>query len=215
MEKQYAPSMKEKKTATKVNNEKIKPAKAVKEEKMEEKKIEVKNEEKTMEEKTTEVKEEMKTEKKKEIKKEKIAKEFAIVNGAALRISSKSCYGICKMIKGKTPEKAIEMLDLVIKGKLAVRMPQRELPHQKGKGVAGGRFPVNAAMGMKDMVKQLRANADVNGVENPVIFIAKADKGSRPHKREGRRAKRTNVYLEARDRTKLKRDGKRLIPATK
>jgi len=109
----------------------------------------------------------------------------------------------------------MEMLDLVIKGKLAVRMPQRELPHQKGKGVAGGRFPVNAAIGMKDMVKQLKANAEVNGVENPIIFVAKADKGSRPHKREGRRSKRTNVYLEARDRTKLKRNGKKLVPKDK
>ena len=43
----------------------------------------------------------------------------------------------------------------------------------------------------------------VNGIEDPVIVIARADKAARPFRRGGRKAKRTHVYLEARQKTKL------------
>jgi hypothetical protein len=43
----------------------------------------------------------------------------------------------------------------------------------------------------------------VNEIENPVITIAMPNIASRPFRREGKRAKRTHVHLEARDKTKL------------
>jgi len=119
-----------------------------------------------------------------------------------LRASSKHFFAICKMIKGKTPDKAIEMLENVLKGKHAVPMASREVAHQKGKGVAGAKFPKAASVLMIDLLKQVKANANVNGIENPVIVIAKADKASRPYRREGRRAKRTHVYVEVKTRGK-------------
>jgi len=190
MEKQYAPTMKEKKMNKK---QEIKPVETPKAEKVEEKKEEIKTEKKI----------EDKKEEKKQDKKAVSKKEKAIANGKNLPISPKHSYSICKMIKGRTPEKAIEMLELVAKKKLVVRMNNREVGHRKGKGIMAGRYPVNAALEIKEIVKQLNANSSVNGIENPIIVLAKADRASRPHKREGRRAKRTNLYLEARERTKL------------
>ncbi len=145
---------------------------------------------------------------KKETKQEIKPKSKAVVNGKALPISSKDSFAICKMIKGKTPERAVELLELVIKKKKAVRMYNREVPHRKG-NIMSGRFPVNAAKAMIDLVKQLGANSNVNQIDNAIIFIAKADKASRPYKKEGKRAKRTNVYLESRDKNKVKKESKK------
>ena len=156
-------------------------------------------------------KEQDKKESKKPAKKVKVeAKEFAVARGRGMRLSEKHCFAICKMLKGKTPERAVEILEAVVKLKKPVPMAGREVPHQKGRGIAGARFPQKAASEIIGVVKQLDANAIVNGVENPIIVIAKADKASGPFKRDGRRGKRTHVYFEARDRTKLvkKKDNK-------
>ncbi len=149
-----------------------------------------------------------KDKKKKPVKQEIKPKEKAVVNGNDLRISLKHCIAICKMIKGKSPEKAVEILEMVVKKKKPVPMPNREVAHQKGKGVAGGAFPEKASLEIIALVKQLNANAIISGVENQVITLAKANKASRPYKREGRRAKRTHVHLEVKDKTKLKKAGK-------
>ena len=145
---------------------------------------------------------------KKPKKQEITVKEFAVARGSSLRISPKHCFAICKMIKGREPDRTIEMLEQVAAGKRPVPMAGREVAHQKGRGIAGAKFPKKASEEMINIVKQLKANAVVNGVENPVIVIAKADKASRPFRRAGRRAKRTHVYLEARDKSKLKKEKK-------
>lgn len=168
-------------------------------------KTELKENENVKEEKV-----ETKKESKKETKVERVSKEFAVARGVSLRISPKKSYAVCKMIKGMSCEKAIEVLELVIKGKKVVPMRGREVPHQKSrgeKGIAGGRFPKNVAQEMIKILKQAKANADVCGVENPVIVIAKADIASRPYRREGKRAKRAHVYIELRDRNKLSKKG--------
>ncbi len=136
-------------------------------------------------------------------KKEIIAKEKATVNGLSLHISPKNSFAVCKMIKNKTPEIAIGMLKKVILKKDAVPMQNREVGHRKG--MAGGRYPVNVAKEVIELLKQLIANAVVNQIENPVIVIAKANKASRPFKKGGRKAKRTHIYIEVKDKTKLKK----------
>lgn len=153
-------------------------------------------EEKMKEEKVGETKKEEK--KKVEIK----AKEFAVVNGFSQRISTKYSFKICKMIKGKTLDNAIAELELVVLKKKAVPMHNLEVPHRKGP-MAGGRFPVTAAKAFIDLLKQLKANAIVNQVENPVITVAMANQASRPYRRAGQQGKRTHVFLEVRDKTKL------------
>ena len=79
-----------------------------------------------------------------------------------------------------------------------------EVGHKKGKGLAGGKFPKNACREIMEVVKQVKANALVNGVENPVITIAKADRASRPYRRQGQKGKRAHIHLEVRDATKVK-----------
>lgn len=164
--------------------------------------VEKKDEMKT-ENKDDKAKQDESKKKKPEVKQEIKPKDKAVVNGKSLHISSKHCFSICKMIKGKTPERAVELLELVVRKKKAVKMYNREVPHRKG-NIMSGRFPVNAAKAMIDLVKQLGANSNVNQIDNAIITIAKADKASRPYKKEGRRAKRTHVYLEARDKNKIK-----------
>jgi len=181
----------------------------IKQEKIDEKKIvetekqENKTEKETgKEEKKTEEKSDKKETKKQEIK----PKETAVVNGISLRISPKYSYAICKAIRRKTPDNAIAFLEDVIRKKKAVPMNNREIGHRKGKGMMAGRYPSNASKEFILLLKQLKANASVNGIENPVITLIKANRASRPHKREGRRAKRTHVYIEVKDRTKLKQN---------
>jgi ribosomal protein L22 len=168
----------------------------------EKEKTEDKKDVKKLEEKVVE------TEKKKD-KKEKVVeikpKDKAFVSGKSLAISPKNCFAICKMIKGITPEKAIAFLEEVVKKKVAVHMQNREVPHRKGAGYAGGRFPRNASLEIIQLLKQLKANASVSLIDNPVITVAKADKAQRPFKRAGKKAKRAHVYIEVKDRNKLNR----------
>ena len=170
----------------------------------EEKKVESKKTEKAPEKKN--VKEEMVvTPKRRTSGSESGGKDSAFVNARSLRISSKYCFAICKVLKGKSPEQAIEVLENVVKMKRAIPMHGREVAHQKGAGMAGGRYPQKASLEIINLLKQLKANADVNGVENPVIVIAKADKASRPFRRAGRKAKRAHVYIEVKDKAELEK----------
>ena len=166
--------------------------------KQEEKKTEIGKEDGKMQKETG--KENKKEDKKKvvEIK----PKEKAIVNGESLRISTKFSIAICKMISRKSPDKAIELLEGVVKERMPVRMASSEVAHQKSRGmknIAGAKFPKKAAAEIIDLLKQLKANSVVNGIENPVITIARADRAARPFRSGGRKAKRTHVYLEARE----------------
>jgi ribosomal protein L22 len=161
--------------------------KNMKEEKKEEKKVETKKQETKKAEK-----------KPKPVKKDKV-----VANAFAARISPKQSFAICKMIRGKTPERAVEMLGNVVKGKQPVKMPMREVAHQKGKGIAGAKFPKNAAEAFIPLVKGLSANAQALGVENPIISIAMANKARKVYRRGGKEAKRTHLHLEAISKTKL------------
>jgi ribosomal protein L22 len=198
----------EEKNQTIKEEKKNEEKKIVTQTKNEEKKVENKKETKKIEEKKNEEKktETNKEEKKNEKKKEVIQKEKtkAIARGVSLRISPKYAMAICKMIKGKTPEQATNMLEEVTKKKRPVPMKAREVPHQKGKGIAGAKYPITAAKEIKRITEQAKANAEVNGIENPIIVIAKADRATAPLRVGGKKAKRAHVLLEVRDKTKMK-----------
>ena len=164
-------------------------------------KTDAKNEKKT-EEKTEDKKESKDKKKKVEIK----AKESACVRGESLRISPKYAIATCRAIKHKTPEQAIEFLELVLLKKRAVKMTGKELGHQKSRGVHGmeaGVFPKNSSEAFIKLIKQLQANASVNQVDNPVIVTAIANNAPEPFRREGRKGKRAHVYIEVKDLTKV------------
>ncbi len=144
-----------------------------------------------------------KTETKKEASKPKVKKEFAHIKMSGLPISTKHSIALCNFIKWKTIDKAMEDLTQVAKLKKAVPM-RGEIPHRKGPMMAG-RYPITAARTFINVLKSLAGNANVNGVDNPIITIASPSWSSRPQRRGGRRFKRTHLYIEAREgKTKMK-----------
>jgi len=190
--------------AEEIKQIKEKKAKKIADSKVEEKKEEIKQETMTPVETKQEIKPEEKKqdqkveEKKPEKKKEEIKKkDYAIVNGNDLPISTKESMDVCSMIRGKTIETALKMLEEVIAFKRVVKMNKREVPHQKGKGVMAGRYPINASNEFIRLLKQLNANAIVNGLEiEKCKIFCKANFASRPYKRGGAKFKRTHVTLK-------------------
>ncbi len=145
---------------------------------------------------------ENKTEKKKQIP--KIKKDEASVNGISLPISTKDSVSICKFIMKKPLDKAIEDLEQVAQFKKAIPM-NKGFPHRKGKGMMAGRYHTKPVGFFIRMLKDLKANANVNGVENPIIIEAVPNRASRPYGRFGRvKRKRTHVQIRVIEQTKFK-----------
>ena len=148
-----------------------------------------------------EVKEEKpkaKTEKKETIP--KIKKEKAVAYGKNLHMSKKQGVYICSFIKNRKIDEAISDLEQVIVFKKAVPF-KGEIPHRKGKGMMSGRYPVKGAGFFINILKSLKGNVIVNGLDldKTKIVVASANWGSRPMRSNRRQGKRTNVIIEARE----------------
>ncbi len=153
-------------------------------------------------------KEEVKEEKKPVQKKEKVKKDEAIVNGIRLPISTKDSVEICRFIRKKTIDKAISDLEEVLKFKRAIPM-RGEIPHRKGKGMMSGRYLTKAVGHFLKLLKTLKANANVNGLEEPIIIEAIPNKAARPYGRFGSiKRKRTHVKIKVIEKSKLKKKNK-------
>lgn len=159
-----------------------------------ESKVEDKKPEKKVEEKVKEKKKEPKKEIKPLVKKYE-----AVARGQNLPVSKKQSVYICSFVKYKSIDKAISELELVIKKKKAVPF-KGEIPHRKGMS-RPGRYPVKAAGLFIDLLKGLKGNVVVNGLEleKTRIHIASATWAARPMRSGGRQAKRTNVLLKAKE----------------
>ena len=162
------------------------------------KKIEIKE--------TKEVKKEAVQKKKKETP--KIKKESAFVDSKSLPISTKHATAICKFIKNKPIQKAINELEEVMKLKKAVPM-KGEIPHRKGK-IMSGRFPVRASEHFITILKGLQGNANQNDLDEPIIKEAIANKAQRPFGRFGaHKKKRSHVKIIAFEKSVLKNKKKK------
>jgi len=129
---------------------------------------------------------------------EKPKKTVAAAEAYNLPISTKQSAAICNFIKKKRVGDAIRELEKVPTKKVAIPM-KGEIPHRKGK-IMAGRFPKNASIGFVRLLKNLAANADYNGLTEPVVVEAVANLGSRPYGRFGKvRRKRTHVRIVAKD----------------
>lgn len=174
------------------------------EEKLEEKveKVQEKKEEdneKQKKESSEEIKDDKKIEEKK-VEKPKQKKTETVVNSHSLPISTKHSVAVCKFIKNKKIENAMADLQEVINKKSAVPM-KGEIPHRKGK-IMSGRYPKNAAKHFIKLLKTLTANANVNGLNNPVISEAIANIAQRPRGKAGRvKRKRTHVKIVAKEKS--------------
>lgn len=132
----------------------------------------------------------------------------AVVNGKSLDISTKTSAAVCKFIKGKSIQKAISDLEQVLVHKKVVPM-KGEIAHKKGKGIYSGGYPKKASESFILLLKSLQTNANVGGMEEPVIVEAMANMASRPYGKFGRvKKKRTHVKIKAREK-KLAKGGKK------
>lgn len=135
--------------------------------------------------------------------KPKIKKTQAVVRGVGLPISTKYSVAICKFIKNKKIEKAIEGLEQAALKKKAIPM-KGEIAHKKGKRMSSGKFPKKASEHFITLLKSLQSNA--NELDNPIIGEAMANLASRPFGRFGRiKRKRTHVKIIAMEKNKLKK----------
>jgi ribosomal protein L22 len=151
-----------------------------------------------LEEKKEEVSDKNRSEKKEEEKKKtekKSKRTEAVVNGKSVPISTLDSMFICKFIKRKTIQKAIADLEQVLEFKKPIPM-KGEIPHRKGK-IMSGRYPLNSVKEFIKLLKSLQANANVNGIDEPVIVEAVANMAYRPFGRFGRvRRKRTHIKIK-------------------
>jgi ribosomal protein L22 len=166
-------------------------------------KAEVKEQPKAEEKKVEEVKPEVKVDVKKEEKKESpkvVKKDEATAIGKNLHASMKQCKYICKFIKKKSIDEAINYLNEVIKKKKLIPF-KGEIPHRHAEGIMSGRYPVNASKLIINVLKGLKGNVLANqmDLDKAKIYYASASWASRPSKKGGGRFKRTNVILKAKE----------------
>ena len=145
------------------------------------------------EDKKIENKKEHKTTETKEKKKQ------AIVNGRDLPVSLKHAVAICNFIKGKEIDRAIAILEEVVRFKKPVPM-RGEIPHRHGmnKASGSGRYPVKASGIFIVLLKSLKSNAIVNELELEKYKIhAISNLAPRPYRRFGQgRFKRAHVTIK-------------------
>jgi large subunit ribosomal protein L22 len=198
-EKNYNPEQKKSKAMQKQKKSAKIIANAPIKDKTENKKIENTEEPKKQESSEQEKKEEIKPEIKETKKKpEKIKRDEAKVDVKSVPISTLHAIAICKFIIKKKIEKAISDLEDVLKHRKAIPM-KGEVPHKKG-DIMSGKYPKKAVEYFIKIVKNLKANSNYNGIENPIIIKAMANKASQPYGRFGRvRRKRTHIQLIARE----------------
>ena len=137
---------------------------------------------------------------KKKDEKQTVKKEFAIARGTGLHISKRHGMYISKFIKGKNIDRAIMDLEQVQKLRLVVPF-KGEIPHRKGRGMMSGRYPVKASGIVINVLKALKGNAIVNGLDmnKTIITESVSNWASRPAKSDGRYAKRTHLVITARE----------------
>lgn len=154
------------------------------------------------EEKKAEASKEQKQEEKKAVQhiiKHKQKLQEAVVRNKDLAISMKHAISICNFIKNSSIDGAVRKLEQVVLKKRAIPM-HGEIPHRKG--MMSGRYPVKAALQFIKLLKNLAANASLNGLdlESVRIAIAKTDTASRTrYNRRNWKFKRAHVTLIAKE----------------
>jgi len=194
---------------TEENKQMEKEEKKIEEKKTVKEKVVEKTGEKKEEKKVVEKKETDKSKKEvKKIEKKIPKKDEAVALGRNLHISKKQGIYVCNFIKNKTIDGAMKDLVQVIKMKRAIPF-KGEIPHRKGKGMMSGRYPVKAAGLFINLLKSLKGNVLVNGMDldKARINFASANWAARPMRSNRREGKRTHVILKAKEILEEKKNG--------
>ena len=107
---------------------------------------------------------------------------------------------ICRFIKGKSIDEAINLLNDVIEMRKFVPF-KGEIPHRKGRGVMSARYPIAASKQFIPVLKGLKGNSIANGLDldKTIIYYCSASWASRPVRSGGRKGKRVNLILKAKE----------------
>ena len=135
-------------------------------------------------------------------KKETVKKTEAIVRGESIRLSMKVASYINSFIKNKKIDDALNQLEEVLKMKRAIPY-KGEIPHRKG-DMMSGRYPQSGSKIYVTLLKTLRGNAVVNGLnlDKTTIYYASSGWAQRPPKAGRAKGKRANVIIKCRENTK-------------
>lgn len=142
--------------------------------------------------------------------------------GVSLPVSLKQSVMICSFIRGRSVDFVKKYLADVAQKKKAVPFTRfnRDMAHRRG--MAAGRFPVNASRQILSIVESAESNAQFKGLSTGdlVIMHASAQKGPstwRFGRHRRRRAKRTHVEIvvqeiKFKEEAKKKREIKKELP---
>jgi large subunit ribosomal protein L22 len=98
----------------------------------------------------------------------------ARARGKDLRVSYKNSIEICRAIRGMAVEDAKSYLENVMEKKQAVPFIKHKghINHRKGAGFGPGKFPVNAAKAVLDLIQVVENNAEYKGLDPESMYIA-------------------------------------------
>jgi len=123
--------------------------------------------------------------------KEKMARAY----GRDLPISTKQSIEICKLIKGKSVEKAKKILENVEKKAVPFTRFNRDVGHKPG--IGPGRYPIKTAKNILKVLKNAETNASQKGLSDLVIIHSCCHKAARSwHYGRKRRQKNKRSHIE-------------------
>ena len=91
--------------------------------------------------------------------------------GKDLQISPKKAREVCKMLKGKDVELALEYLDEVINLERPVPYKRHNKYVAPKKGIGPGGYPVKVSQAIKKVIEQAQANAEYKGLDTDDLKI--------------------------------------------
>lgn len=94
--------------------------------------------------------------------------------GKDLRVSYKNSIEVCRAVRGMAMEDAKNFLEDVIGKKTPIPFLKHKghINHRKGPGFGPGKFPVNAAKAVLDLVNVAENNAEYKGLDPDNMYIA-------------------------------------------
>lgn len=124
---------------------------------------------------------------------------MALAQGKDLPVSFKHCVNICKFLKGKDLDKAMEYLEKVVEKEKAIPWKKYRMKQGHKKGMGPGKYPIKASKHIIKVLKNLKNNAVDKGLsENLRIIHAAANRAvSKEARSRYMRGRSTNVEFVA------------------
>ena len=95
-----------------------------------------------------------------------------------INASYKQLSAVCDNIRGMEAERALDFLMQASLGKQVIRFKKhnKRMAHRKELGGKKGRWPIKASKIVLGVLKNAKANADINGLLNPYVAHVAANK---------------------------------------